>query len=141
MVQEGHRYRPGDRIRVTGGYEGEDSDWLRGGDGYCGVVKAMTAMAASVALDSELVLEAGEGMTWQDFGTGSPTSLRDVKTARGRWLTLIIGWVGEQWRDPIARLHVGLCEQEPNLYAIPSGGGIGYWVESHADCVLLEAAE
>ncbi len=33
--------------------------------------------------------------------------------------------------DPV-RLHVGLSEDEPDLYAIPDGGGIGYWVESHA---------
>lgn len=141
MAEAGHRYRPGDRILVTGGYDGEDSDWLCGGDGYPGVTRTMTADKAAVELDAELVLEAREGTTWQDFGTGSFGPLREVKVARGRWVALMVGWVGADWTDPIPRLHVGLCEQQPDLYAIPSGGGIGYWVESHAHCVLLEPAE
>ena len=63
------------------------------------------------------------------------SAVRETEVARGRWLTLIHGWV-EQTADPV-RLQVGLCEDEPDLYAIPRGGGIGYRVESHAGIALL----
>lgn len=56
--------------------------------------------------------------------------------AQGGWLTLMHGYVGQTWADPV-RLQVGLCEHEPDLYAIPRGGGIGYWVKSHAGISLL----
>jgi hypothetical protein len=131
----GHRYEIGDRVLVTSGYDGDDSLWLAGGDGYLGVITAMTADMATVALDHELVLEAGGNIRWQDFGAGSAHGVRETSTARGMWLVLIHGWVGQTWTDPI-RLHVGLCEQEPVLEAIPKGGGIGYWVESHASIML-----
>lgn len=131
----GHRYQVGDRVLVTGGHDGDESLWLAGGNGYPGVITAMTADKATVRLDKDLVLEGGEKVRWQDFGAGSAQAVRETSTARGRWLVLIHGWVGQTWVDPI-RLHVGLCEQEPNLVAIPKGGGIGYWVESHASIML-----
>jgi hypothetical protein len=136
----GHRYRPGDRVLVTGGYDGEASAWLQGGEGYSGVIKALTANKASVELDRELELKAREGTTWQDFGTGSAKPLREVQVAKGGWLVVFHGWLGQEWRDPIEPLQVGLCEVEPDLYAIPEGGGAGYWVESHATCALVEPA-
>jgi hypothetical protein len=107
-----------------------------GGAGYTGTIRTLTANAAAVELDDELQLEAPPGATWQDFGGGSLTALRDVTVAHGRWLTLMHGWVGQTWADPV-RLQVGLCEDEPDLFAIPDGGGIGYWVESHAGISLL----
>jgi hypothetical protein len=140
MAGAGHRYQPGDRVVVTGGYDGDDSAWLQGGAGYAGVINALTAHAASVELDDELELDAGEGQTWEDFGGGAPEALRQVQVARGRWLVLLHGWVGQEWKDPIVRVHVGLCAEEPDLYAIPTGGGAGCWVESHATCFLEDAA-
>lgn len=130
----GHRYQVGDRVLVTGGYDGDESLWLAGGDGYPGVITAMKADMATVRLDEDLRLEGGGNVKWQDFGAGSGQAVRETR-ARGRWLVLIHGWVGQTWVDPI-RLHVGLCEQEPVLEAVPKGGGIGYWVESHASIML-----
>jgi hypothetical protein len=130
-----HRFTVGDRVLVHGGYDGDRSDW-GGGDGYRGTIRKLTAEAAAVELDEELVLDAPLGRKWQDFGRGSLSVLRETEVARGRWLTLIHGWVGQTWADPVS-LQVGLCEDEPDLYAIPSGGGIGYWVESHASIALL----
>ncbi|HEV3229785.1 MAG TPA: hypothetical protein VGY97_09940 [Solirubrobacteraceae bacterium] len=124
---------------VTGGYDGDQSAWLAGGDGYAGVITAITADRAAVALDHELVLDAPENKQWQDFGAGSFQPLREVKTARGTYIVVTHGWVGQTWVDPI-RLQVGLCEGQPDLDAIPKGGGVGYWVESHAGIGLLAPA-
>jgi hypothetical protein len=121
----------------TGGYDGDESYWLRSGSEYTGTIRKLTAKAAAVELDEELELDAPTGTEWQDFGGGSATALREVTVARGRWLTLIHGWVGQTWADPV-RLQVGLSEHEPDLYAIPEGGGIGYWVESHVGISPLE---
>ena len=129
-----HSFRPGDRVFVYGGYDGDESDWLRGGPGYRGAIVAMTADKASILLDSELVLEAPNGQSYQDFGEGSASAMGEVQTARGRWLTVMQGWVGGEWvGDRVMPLQVGLCPKLPDLYAIPGGGGIGYWVESHAE--------
>lgn len=97
----------------------------------------MTSDMADLEMESELILAAREGQSWQDFGAGSPTALRRVAVARGRWLVLTLAYVGAAWVDPINRIHVGLCEQEPELASVPKGGGIGYWVESHAQCALI----
>ena len=131
MGEQPRSFTVGDRILVHGGYDGECSDWLRGGDGYAGTIRKLTAKAAAVELDEELELEAASARKWQDFGRGSESVVREIDVARGRWLTLMHGWVGQKWSDPV-RLQVGLCEDEPDLYATPRGGGIGYWVESHA---------
>lgn len=55
-----------------------------------------------------------------------------VDIAHGRWLVLLQGWEGAVWTSPTGRLHVGLCSQMPRLEHLPTGGGIGVWVESHA---------
>jgi|SRR3954452_3599093 hypothetical protein len=136
MGEPAHTFTVGDRVRVHGGYDGADSDWLRGGDGYVGTIRKLTANAAAVELDGALELDAPAGAMWQDFDGGSPTKIREVDVARGRWLTLMHAWVGQTWSDPV-RLQVGLCEEEPDLDAIPHGGGIGYWIESHAGIELL----
>lgn len=137
MVGQPHRFTVGDRVLVRGGYYGDRSEWLAGGPGYTGTLRKLTAEAAAVELDDELELYARPGSRWRDFGCGSASALREVEVAKGRWLALLHGWVGQTWSDPV-RLHVGLCEDEPDLYAIPAGGGVGYWVESHADISLLE---
>jgi hypothetical protein len=134
---QAHTFTVGDRVLVHGGYDGEDSDWLRGGAGYSGTIRRLTANAAAVELDVELELQSTPDLKWQDFGRGSKTAIREAEVARGRWLTLLHGWVGQAWTEP-APLQVGLCEHEPDLYAIPQGGGIGYWVESHAGIALLD---
>ena len=139
MADGHHRYRPGDRVRVVDGYDGDESAWLAGGTGYDGVIVAMTAGKATVELDDELELVASGTAGWEDFGAGAVKPIREVRTARGRWLVLTHGWVGQTWINPI-RLHVGLCERLPDLYAVPPGGGAGYWVESHTAITLLEPA-
>ena len=112
---------------VTGGYDMTPT-WLKGGAGYQGTVVEMTDEWATVELDRELVVEG----RWHDFNNGSRGPIREVSVARGRWLALSHGWVGQGWSEPIHRLHVGLCSERPNLGAIPQGGGVGAWVESHA---------
>ena len=125
---DGRTFNVGDRVFVTGGYE-SPAPWLRGGDGYHGTLTAINGAIAVVELDEDLVLD---GDTWQDFGAGSATALGTVNSARGRWLALLQGWAGGTWISPTGRLHVGLCSQRPSPGAIPPGGGIGVWVESHA---------
>ena len=126
-------FRVGDRVLVTGGYDGDESAWLQGGDGYIGTVVDLAGSWAAVELDDELVLDASEAPGgWPDFGSGSATQLATLTRARGRWLALAHGWVGQRWSEPIARLQVGLCSEMPDLRSIPEGGGIGAWVESHA---------
>jgi hypothetical protein len=120
VADQTHRFMPGDRVRIQGVYDGDDSDWLRGGPGYDGTIRKLTAKAAAVELDNELELRAADGISWQDFGAGSLAAVREVSVARGRRLTLMHGWVGQTWADPV-RLQVGLCEEEPDLYAHPRG--------------------
>lgn len=136
MEGQPHTFAVGDRVLVHSGYDGEYSDWLRGAGGYSGTIRKLTAQAAAVELDEYLELEAPPGGKWRDFGRGSASAMRDVDVARGRWLALMQGWVGQTWSEP-GPLQVGLCEEEPDFDAIPQGGGIGYWVESHASIAVL----
>lgn len=121
--------RVGDRVRVFGGYEGPDPKWLAGSPHRLGKLTQISGSAAVVELDEEIQLEGGE---WSDFGTGSAASLGTVTSVRGRWLVVILGWVGSVWTSPTGRVHVGVCATAPDLGEIPPGGGIGVWVESHA---------
>ena len=126
----------GDRVLVHRGFDGEYSDWLRGGADYPGTTRKLTAHAAAVELDAEIELEAPSGAKWQDFGRGSATALREVDVARSlAHLDARLG--GTTWSDTV-RLQVGLSQDEPDLYAVLEGGGIGYWVESHAGIALLD---
>jgi hypothetical protein len=75
------RLTVGDRVRVHGGYDGDRSDWLRGGEGYRGTIRKLTAEAAAVELDVALVLDAPPGTQWQDFGRGSMSALRETGVA------------------------------------------------------------
>jgi hypothetical protein len=124
----------GDRVTVSGGYDGEASAWLADGVGYAGRLVAIESQAAVVELDSNLELGSGE---WQDFGQGSASSIRTVRAVRGRWLVLLQGWVGGTWSSPTSRLHVAVCDEVPVLERVPPGGGIGVWVESHATMTKL----
>ena len=125
---KGNEFEVGDRVIVGGGYEGTASEWLRGGNGYSGTILEIGGSVAVVELDDEMVLSGA----WQDFGDGSVQAIGAVTEARGRWLALLQGWVGGTWTNPTGRLHVGLCAKRPRPSAIPPGGGIGCWVESHA---------
>ena len=120
-------FRVGDRVVVVGGYDNAPA-WLQGGDGYCGTLVAWHGGRATVELDDELDLRG----TWSDFGSGSSEQLGTVPRARGRWLALALAWVDTAWEEPIPRLHVSVCADPPDLAAIPPGGGVGAWVESHA---------
>jgi hypothetical protein len=40
---QSQRFRVGDRVVVTDGYDGYESDWLRGGSGYIGTIVDITA--------------------------------------------------------------------------------------------------
>ena len=118
---------PGPRGTVERG-----GGWLAGGPGYSGTVTAIDGPIAVVELDVVLSLDGGP---WQDFGTGSASAVASVATAHGRWLVLMQGWVGGSWTVPARPLQVGLCPVSPDLRSIPAGGGIGFWVESHASMV------
>lgn len=124
----GNEFEVGDRVVISGGYDGTMSPWLEGGDGYSGTLLEIAGAVAVVELDNELVLSG----TWHDFGNGSAQAIGTVNEAHGRWLALLQGWVGGTWTNPTGRLHVGLCAERPRPDAIPPGGGIGCWVESHA---------
>jgi hypothetical protein len=121
-------FEVGDRVIVGEGYDGAMSVWLRGGEGYAGTLIEIAGPVAVVELDDELVLNGD----WPDFGDGAAQAIRTVSEARGRWLGLLQGWVGGTWTDPTSPLHVGLCARRPSADAVPPGGGIGCWVESHA---------
>jgi hypothetical protein len=120
-------------VLVTGGYE-QHPEWLGGGGGYAGTLVALAGSWAAVELDEELVIEraAGHEGGWPDFGTGSESQAGLLLTARGRWLALSQAWRGWAWKEPIGRLHVGLCPERPDIDSVPRGGGIGAWVETHA---------
>lgn len=133
-TMSGTAFEVGDRVVVFGGYEGDESLWLAGGSGYGGTLVEIAGPRAIVALDDELALTG----SWQDFGAGRLQAIGTVSEARGRWLSLLQGWVVGTWTNPTGRLHVGLCANRPDPNAVPPGGGVGCWVESHA---LMKAAE
>jgi len=113
----------GDRVRVGGGYD-QRPEWLTASpDGYEGTVVAFIPghndpPAAVIALDEELVLPSGAGAV-----SGS--------AVRGRYLVLELGHVGTDWTTPTPRVHVELCDAQPE--DLPSAERRhGAWVESHA---------
>jgi hypothetical protein len=124
-------YRVGDKVLVTGGYD-QDAEWLQGGPGYAGTIKEISGKLAAVELISEIALRSSRSDGWPNFGDGGQSELGRLPVATGSWLALTLGYVGAEWRDPIGRIHVGLCAQRPDLSRVPAGGGIGAWVESHA---------
>lgn len=114
----------GDVVVVEGGYDFEPGWRLAGNDdGYRGRVAAFLPgqneqPAAVVELDERLVLPHGAGAA----------SGREVE---GRFLVLALGHVGTDWATPRPRLHVELCDFEPEAAAW-SERRQGAWVESHA---------
>jgi hypothetical protein len=127
----------GDRVRVTGGFD-QDPDWLEGKDGYTGSITLVEGDHAIVELDEVMELEwRGKNGGFEDFGEGSFRKRGLEPRPRGQWLALMHGWAGQDWREPIGRLHVGLCASPPNFKKMPFGGGIGVWVESHATMILV----
>lgn len=124
----------GQRVVVAGGYD-MDPAWLAGGGGYIGTIVDIAGNRAVVELDDEIELHA-RSEPWKDFGDGTLSAPAQRPVVRGRWLALMLGYVGHRWEDPIQRVHVGLCARRPDLAAALQGGqvgaGIGAWVESHA---------
>jgi hypothetical protein len=138
-VAERASFEVGDRVRVTGGYDMEP-EWLQGDDGYAGTIIEVHGDWAAVELDRELQLSASDQSEgWADFGSGAARQTGVLRVARGRWLALAQAWEGGEWREPIGRVHVSLCSERPNLPAIPKGGGVGAWVESHG--TMLRASD
>jgi hypothetical protein len=129
-VDDQREFRVGDRVKVAGGYDMEPA-WLAGGPGYTGRIKELEGNRAAVKLEATLSLRA-PGNGWADFGRGEKQALGQVRLANGDWLALALAYEDAAWREPITRLHAALCAQRPDLAAIPEGGGIGIWVESHA---------
>jgi len=127
-------FETGQRVVVAGGYDA-DPVWLAGGRGYVGTIVDIVGKRAVVEIDDEIELHA-RGQLWKDFGDGSVSVPTEKPVVRGRWLALMLGYVGARWEDPIRRVHVGLCPERPDLGAVLAGGlvgaGVGAWVESHA---------
>jgi hypothetical protein len=129
----GSPFRTGERVVVAGGYDSKPA-WLAGGEGYRGVLVELQGTRALVRLDDELSLdsrELGEN-AWRDFGGGSKDAVGETWVAKGKWLVLSMGYVGERWEEPVRRVHVSVCDVRPVFERIPDGGGVGVWVESHA---------
>jgi hypothetical protein len=104
---------PGDRIRLFGGYEMEPR-WLGGRDQVLGVVERFIPgqnepPAAVVRLDETLA----------------------VGEARGDVVVLELAWEGTDWATRRPRLHVELCDFDPEPRRW-QGRRQGAWVESHA---------
>jgi hypothetical protein len=99
-------YEIGQRVVVTGGYD-MDPVWLAGGRGYVSTITDIEGKRAVVELDVEIELHAGTDL-WKDFGDGSVSAPIEKSVVRGRWLILMLGYVGHRWEDPIQRVHVGL---------------------------------
>jgi len=111
----------GDFVRISGGYDFEP-DWLAGGPGYTGTVVAFIPgqnerEAAVVHLDQKLVLPAAEG----------------------EYAVLELGHLGSSWATPKPRVHVELCDFEPEARRWQDRRQ-GAWVESHATYEVLSSA-
>ena len=122
----------GDSVVVGGGYDYEPA-WLAvNADGYSGRVLSFIPgqnqqPAAVVQLDEELVLPDGAGAT-----VG--------QEVRGGFLVLELAHVGTDWTTPTPRIHVELCDFEPEA-ASWSERRQGAWVESHATYCGLVASQ
>jgi hypothetical protein len=111
-----------DRVWVGAGYD-PDPAWLAANpEGYLGRVAGFIPgqneqPAAVVELDQEIVLPAGTVAADQEV--------------RGAFLVLAIGHVGTDWSTPTPRVHVELCDFEPDPTQWQDRQH-GAWVESHA---------
>ena len=113
----------GDRVIVGGGYDYEAAWLAASAEGYSGRVTAFIPgqneqPAAVVELDEELVLPNGAGAV-------------EAGEVRGGFLVLELGHVGTDWSTPTPRIHVELCDFEPEE-ASWAERRQGAWVESHA---------
>lgn len=112
----------GNRVRVFGGYD-MDPEWLAGGDGYTGKVAAFIpgqndTPAALVHFDEEIRLPQ----------------------ATGQYAVLELGHVGSTWTERRPRIHVELCDFEPEPVRWQDRRQ-GVWVESHATYEVLGVEE
>jgi hypothetical protein len=119
-MDDPHVLAVGDRVRVFGGYDYEPK-WLAGGSGYDGTVVAFIPgqnenPAAVVRFDQEVVLS----------------------DARGECAVLELGHKGTTWATPKPRIHVELCDFEPEARRWQDRRQ-GAWVESHATYEVLSA--
>jgi hypothetical protein len=120
--------QPSHRVVVFGGYN-QYPRWLTATPS--GVVGRVVGFippqneqpAAVVKLDHDLLLPDGAGAA-----TG--------QLIRGRYLVLELGHVGTDWATPEPRIHVELCDFEPEAAAWQDRGR-GAWVESHATYRVL----
>jgi hypothetical protein len=118
----------GDRVRVFGSYDYEDT-WIDDApDGYLGRVESFMpgqneAPAAVVQLEREIVVDVP-----RDNGRLS---------ARGRYVVLELAYVGAEWVRAADRVHVELCETppEPTRWQDRAQGA---WIESHAQYEKVE---
>ncbi len=120
--------RPDDRIVVCGGYENAPAWLAASSGGYEGRVTRFIPgqgeqPAAVVYLNDELVLPAGAGAT----------AGREV---RGRYLVLELGHVGADWSTQLPRVHVELCDFEPEAKTWRDRRQ-GAWGKSHATYRVL----
>ena len=108
---------------MYGGYDPEPA-WLADHpSGYTGVVVEFipgqnSRPAAVVRLDERLILPAG----------GGAVSGHHVE---GSFLVLKLGHVGTDWATPTPRVHVELCDEQPEAKRWQDRLQ-GAWVESHA---------
>jgi hypothetical protein len=109
----------GDRVRLFGGYN-QEPEWLGGRAEVFGVVERFIPgenqePAAVVRLDEELT----------------------VGEARGGWVVLELGWVGTDWTTSESRIHIELCDFDPEPQRKQERRQ-GAWVESHATYRIVD---
>ena len=112
-LQQDRELTVGDRVFLSGGYDHKPA-WLAGGDGYLGTVERFIpgqneAFAAVIRLDAQVTLP----------------------NAQGRIAVLELGQVGATWSTQNPRIHVELCDFEPENRSW-NDRRQGIWIESHA---------
>jgi len=132
LKQTGRPFQIGDRVWLNGGYDPpERRIWLGGRAGYAGTLLDIQGDHAVVELDEEIALTAPDA--WgEGFKLGILGDAQFVRVASGRWMVLTHGWVNQEWREPIGRLHVQLSAQRPDLTLNPQSEELGAWIEGHA---------
>jgi hypothetical protein len=109
----------GDRVRLFGGYD-QDPEWLGGRPEVFGIVERFIPgqnkePAAVVRLDEELT----------------------VGEAKGSLVVLELGLVEADWTTSEPRIHVELCNFEPESHRWKERRQ-GAWVESHATYRIVD---
>jgi hypothetical protein len=111
----------GDRVRLFGGYD-RDPEWLDDRHEVLGVVERFIPgqneqPAAIVRLDEELT----------------------VGDTTGQVVVLELGWVGTDWSTPEPRIHIELCDFDPEPRRWQERRQ-GAWVESHASYQVVRTS-